>query len=94
MTITSVFPGSEQAAQQLEHLATEIRQLWQSGPAVDGVAREMVLLELTQLDLTVELLRLRVAAGRLDGEDWPAIQEVAITLATMHEHWPAPEAVA
>lgn len=91
--ITKVFPGHATVAAELERLATEIRQLWSSRPAIDDDAREPILIELTQLDLTVELLRLRGAAGHFEADDWAATQEVTAALADLHRHWPTLQAV-
>ena len=84
--------SSETITANIDDLCLEAQRLWHDDPAVDAIERQALLLELADIDLSLERLSLerialRAAGSELDSTHHAKVHECADRLHALRRHW-------
>lgn len=71
----------------IDDLCLEAQRLWHDEPTAGAIERQSLLLELAEIDLSLERLALRAAGAELDHGHHAKVHECAHRLHALRRHW-------
>ena len=79
--------SSDTITATIDDLCLEAQRLWHDEPATGAIQRQSLLLELADIDLSLERLALRAAGTELDHVHHAKVHECAHRLQVLRRHW-------